>query len=295
MSTIKSLVSMVVIVAIIILFSSYYTVGEGYQALLLRFGNLKQDHKTGMAKVMKPGLHFKIPLIEHAQNFDIRLQTLDIKSSRIVTEEKKYVIVDYYLKWRIHNLPLFFMSTGGDYLQTENLLQQQLNDILRIQFGKHTIKEVVSQDRLTIMANLLAEANVSAKNLGIDVVDVRIKQIDLPDTVTNTVYQQMRAERERVATEHRSQGLATAEAIRADADATVTVTIASAEKQAAQYKAEGSAKAAKIYGDAYSHDPKFYSFYRSLLAYQSAFHGKEDVLILNPNSQFFKYFKSAGI
>jgi len=282
------------VLAIVILFSSYYTVNEGQQALLLRLGKLEKSAATGKVEVMQPGLHFKIPFIEHVRSFDTRLQTLDIKSSRIVTEEKKYVIVDYYVKWRISNLPQFFISTSGNYQQAGNLLQQQLNDTLRAQFGQRTIKEVVSQDRVNIMATLLTQANVNAHKLGMEVVDVRIKKIDLPETVTNTVYQQMRAERERVATEHRSQGKATAEAIKAQADASVTVAIATAQTQAAKFRSEGDAAAANIYSKAYAQDSAFYAFYRSVLAYQKSFASKHDVLVLKPSSQFFEYFNSAG-
>lgn len=292
MNSVKTVLGIVAIIVIIIFISSYYTVDEGSKALLFRLGQMQKNAKTGDVQVMQPGLHFKIPFIEHAQDFDMRLQTLDIKSSRIVTEEKKYVIVDYYVKWRINNLSLFYTSTSADYQQAGNLLQQQLNDILRAQFGQRTIKEVVSQDRAKIMAEILKQANVGANKLGIEVTDVRIKQIDLPDTVTSTVYQQMRAERERVGTEHRSQGLANAEAIRAAADAKVTISIATAQAQAAQFEAEGDAAAAKIYADAYMQDPKFYAFYRSMLAYQAVFVSKDNILVLKPDSEFFKYFNS---
>lgn len=295
MNSIKSILGIIVILIIIVLFSSYYTVDEGYKALLLRFGKLSQSQKTGKVKVIQPGLHFKIPFIEHVRDFDVRLQTLDIKSSRIVTAEKKYVIVDYYVKWRVIDLPQFYTTTSGNYEQAGELLQQQLNDILRAQFGQRTINEVVSQDRTKIMETLLSQANMNAHKLGIDVIDVRIKKIDLPETVTNTVYQQMRAERERVATEHRSQGKAAAEAIQAQADANVTITIAKAQAQAAQFKAEGDAKAASIYANAYNQDPNFYAFYRSILAYQKAFASKNDILVLSPEGQFFKYFNNAQI
>lgn len=294
MNSIKKVLGAVVIIVVILLFSSCYTVTEGHKALLLRLGQLQKNPNTDQVKIMLPGLHFKIPFIEAALDFDTRLQTLDITSSRIVTAEKKYVIVDYYVKWRITNLAKFYTSTGGNYQQAGNLLQQQLNDILRAQFGQRTIVEVVSQDRLQIMAELLKQANNGASSLGIDVTDVRIKQIELPETVTNTVYQQMQAERERVATQHRSQGQATANAIRAEADANVSLILAKAEEHAAQLKADGNATAAKIYADAYNQDPQFYEFYRSMLAYQATFASKNDILILRPDSEFFKYFNEVG-
>lgn len=294
MRAVFSFLGIIAIILLILFFSSFYTVKEGQEAVLLRFGKLERSAATNKVEVMQPGLHFKLPFIEHARVFDTRLQTLDINSSRIVTEEKKYVIVDYYVKWRISNLPVFFTSTSGNYQQAGNLLQQQLNDTLRAQFGQRTIQEVVSQDRSKIMATLLNQANVNAKKLGMDVVDVRIKQIDLPETVTNTVYQQMRAERQRIATEHRSMGQAAAEAIQAQADANVTVTIAKAQTQAAKFRAEGDAQAAKIYADAYGKDSSFYAFYRSILAYQQVFNTKDNILVLKPESQFFQYFNSAA-
>jgi len=292
MSTLKTASIALLVILIILGFTSFFTVSEGQQALVLRLGKL-ETNAQGVVSVFNPGLHFKVPFIEHDRVFDARIQTADIKSSRIVTAEKKYVLVDYYVKWKINNLARFYKSTGGNYQQASNLLQEQLNDTLRALFGKRTIAEVVSEDRIKIMAALLQGANVGAKNLGIDVIDVRIKKIDLPETVTNTVYQQMRAERERVATEHRSQGRATAEAIRAQADANVTVTIATAKAKGAAIRAEGEKIAAQMYANAYSKDPAFYSFYRSLVAYQQSFSNKHDVLVLKPDNQFFKYFNSA--
>lgn len=290
MSGIRITILVVLIVAIIILFGSIFTITEGQQGLLLRLGKLQKDSKTHQVEVFNPGLHFKVPLIETARRFDTRLQTLTIQSSRIITAEKKYVLVDYYVKWRIRDLPLYYTRTGGNEQQAANLLQQQLNDSLRAEFGRRTIQEVVSDDRTEIMAALLKQADLSAEKLGISVVDVRIKQIDLPSQVRSAVFNRMRAERERVATENRSEGKATAEAIRANADANVTVTIAKAKANAAKIRAEGEAKAAAIYAEAFNKDPKFYAFYRSLNAYQNAFNNKNDILVLRPDSQFFEYF-----
>lgn len=294
MNALKPLFAALLVIAVVLGFSSFFTVREGHHALLLRLGKLEKDSETGKVAVFGPGLHLKVPFIERSRVFDTRLQTLDIKSSRIVTEEKKYVIVDYYVKWRIGNLGKFFISTSGNYQQAGNLLQQQLNDTLRAQFGQRTIQEVVSQDRMKIMAELLSQANISAQKLGVDVIDVRIKKIDLPETVTNTVYQQMRAERERVATEHRSQGKAKAEAIRAQADANVTITLANAKADAAKLRAAGDAQAASIYSVAYSKNPQFFAFYRSMKAYRQAFATKRDIMVLKPEGQFFEYFNHAG-
>jgi membrane protease subunit HflC len=196
------------------------------------------------------------------------------------------------VKWRIENLATFYTRTGGDVTRAEILLQQQVNNSLRAQFGQRTISEVVSDDRSQIMDNLRQQADQSAKPLGIDVIDVRIKAIDLPQEVSSAVFARMRAERQRVAAEHRAGGQSLAEVIRAKADADVTVTIAKAVEQAAQLRASGDQAAAQVYAKAYSQSPEFYAFYRSLLAYQNTFSNKNDVLVLGPNSEFFKYLNN---
>lgn len=272
------------------IYISAYTVQEGQQALLLRLGKMVRA-KDGNPRVMSPGLHFRTPFINQVQKFDVRLQTLDVQSSRVLTEEQKYVLVDYYIKWKINNVSLYYIRTGGDVNKTETLLQQKVNDALRAAFGKRTITEVVSGERGSVMDLLQERAEASAKDLGVQVIDVRIKRIDLPEEVSNSVFDRMRVEREQAAARHRSDGKAAAEAVRAQADATVTVTLAKAREKAAQVRAAGDSKAAKIYADVYNKNAQFYAFYRSLLAYQQAFNSKKDILLLQPDSQFFKYFK----
>jgi len=285
----KSLVSGFFVLLLIFLMS-LYTVTQGQHALLLRLGKLETG-SDGKALVIGPGVHFKIPIINQVYRFDTRLQTLDIQSSRLVTVEKKNVIVDYYVKWKIGDLPLYFTRTSGDERQARILLEQQLNDSLRAQFGRRTITEVIADDRTTIMNALLEQADETAKNLGIDVIDVRIKRIDLPEEVSNAILEQMRAERQKVASQHRSQGKADAEAIRATADAEATVIVATAKAEGSRLRGQGDGLAARIYGDAYSKDANFYAFYRSLEAYKESFKNKQDILVLKPDSQFFKYFK----
>ena len=276
------------IIILVTLYTGLFTVTEGQQALVLRLGNLQMNAQN-QPKGFNPGLHVKIPFITSVLRFDTRIQTLEIESSRIVTAEKKDVIVDYYVKWRITNLANFYTSTSGDISRAEVLLQQQVNNGLRAQFGQRTIPEVVSDDRSKIMSTLRTQADTSATPLGIDVIDVRIKAIDLPAEVSAAVFSRMRAERQRVASEHRANGKSIAEAIRAKADADVTVILATAKQQAALERATGQKKAAEIYADAYSKNPSFYAFYRSLLAYQDTFNSKEDIMVLGPNSEFFKY------
>lgn len=283
---------------LMLLFFSAFTVTEGEKALLLRLGKIVMEG-TGNAEkpvILGPGLHFRIPILNQVRKFDTRLQTLDIQSSRIVTAEKKDVIVDYYVKWKISNLALYFTRTSGNSQLAEELLEQQLNDSLRAEFGRRLIREVISDDRASIMEALNKQTNINAQNLGLDVIDVRIKRIDLPVEVSAAVYDRMRAERERVASEHRAQGKANSEGIRANADANAAITIAIARSEAARIRAEGDAQAAKTYTDAYGKDPSFYAFYRSIVAYRQIFDGKKnDFFILRPDSQFFKYFNQTGV
>jgi len=294
-------ISITVCFFLLFIYSSIYSIAEGQHALLLRLGNLVTSGSTHLPKVYGPGLHIRMPMIDDVLLFDTRLQTLDVGSSdasnppRIVTLEKKNVIVDYYVKWRIRNLTLFYTRTGGSYSKAQQLLAQQLNDSLRAEFGRRTITEVVSDDRTNIMDRLRAQADATARSLGIEVIDVRIKRIDLPEEVSSAIFEQMRAEREKVASEHRSQGKALAEAIRAKADANATITVARAQAEASHIRGKGDAAAATIYTQAYSKNTSFFIFLRSLQAYKNSFTSKDDVIVLQPsNTAFFRYFKNSG-
>ncbi len=283
------LISSLVLLVLALVYSSLFTVKEGEKAMLLRLGQIVTGPK-GQALVMGPGLHAKVPLLNQVRIFDTRLNTWDIQSSRIVTAEQKDVMVDYYFKWRITNLALYFTRTGGNIQQAQKLLEQQLNDGLRAEFGRRTISEVVSDDREGIMTRLRLQADKGARGLGLSIIDVRIKRIDLPNEVSAAVYQRMRAERERIATEHRAEGKAKAEAIRAQADANAVIIVATAKTDAAHARAEGDMQAAQIYADAYSRDANFYAFYRSLQAYKKTFANKSDIIVLPTDSAFLKYF-----
>ncbi len=293
MSPRATLAVIIAIVVIILAYMGLYTVREGQRAIVLQLGKIVTNPSTQQAEVFVPGLHFKVPLITRVRKFDIRLQTLNVDSSRILTAEQKYVLVDYYAKWKIDNLPLYYKRTGGYISRTQNLLKQKINNALRAAFGKRTIKEVVSGERLNVMQLLKEKANKSARGLGIKVVDVRIKGIDLPKEVRDSVFQRMSTEREQVATKHRAQGQAAAETVRASADATVAVTLAKAKAQSQGVRAEGDSEAAEVYIKAYNKDPKFYAFYRSLKAYRQVFTNKDTVMILRPTGEFFKYFTQA--
>lgn len=283
------LLGIISLLALALLYISAYTVSEGQRALLLKLGNIVRDDQ-GHARIIGPGLHFSIPLLVNVRKFDARLQTVTAQSSRILTLEQKYVVVDYYIKWRIQNFPLYLQRTSGDAFAAQNLLQQQVNDALRAAFGARTITDMVSGERVNVMALLRNSANATAKNLGIQVADVRIKSIDLPQQVSERVYSRMRTKREQVATEHRAAGKAKAESIRATADANAAISVAQAQFNAAKTRASGTAEAAAIYAEAYQQDREFYSFYRSLQAYLTAFSSKQDFLVLTPESDFFNYF-----
>ncbi|MCX7116001.1 MAG: protease modulator HflC [Gammaproteobacteria bacterium] len=275
----------------IFLASSVFTISEGQHAILLRLGQMVENSGNKHAKVFAPGIHMKWPFIESVYYFDTRLQTLDIKSSRIVTKEKKDVIVDYYVKWRIINLGQYFISTGGSAFKAETLLEQQLNTYLRAAFGKLTISSLVSGSRNDVMDGLRKKAEAQARVIGIAVMDVRLKGIELPNNTSNAIYQRMRADMQKIANRHRADGQATAEFIRAQADAQVTVLLATARSRGQTIRAHGQAEAATLYADAFSQNPSFFSYYRSLKAYEQSLSDPKSTLVLDQSSAFFDFFK----
>lgn len=288
------LISAVLIFILLVVSTALFTVKQGQSGIVLRLGRLVIDSKTGDCLVLAPGLHMRWPLIESVRVFDTRIQTLDIKSSRIVTKEKKDVMVDYYVKWKIEDLARYFKTTGGNSFKAETLLEQQLNTSLRAQFGKRTISDVVSGGRDDMMDILCERAEHQAGELGVHVVDVRIKGIELPANTSNAIYQRMRADMQKIANHHRADGHAQAEAISAEADAEVTVLLATARSEGQVIRAQGQAKAAEIYSNAFGKNKEFFAFYRSLQAYENSFTSKQDVLVLDQNSHFFEYFRSIG-
>jgi membrane protease subunit HflC len=268
---------------------SIYTVYETDRAIVTVLGKLVSDGEGG-AKVMDPGLHFKLPFVSTVIRLDARIQTLDIKDSRIVTIEKKDVLVNSFVKWKIRNFAQFFKATGGVFSRADDLLEQKVSDGLRAQFGRSTIRGVVSENRENIMKELRHQIDESAQSLGIEVIDVRIKRIDLPDEVSSSVYERMRAEREQVAAGHRADGERRSEEIRAKADEEGVVIVAQAKSQARIIQGDADAKATALYGKAYSKDADFYAFMRSLQAYEDTFKSKQDIFVLSPDSEFFDYF-----
>lgn len=245
------------------------------------------------ASKTEPGLYFKVPVFQSVRFFEKRILTIDTQEpERFITSEKKNVLVDSFVKWRIVDAKQYYISVSGDEMKAQNRLTQTINDGLRAEFGKRTIHEVVSGERDKIMEILREKANLDAKKIGVEVLDVRLKRVDLPQEVSDSVFKRMDAERKRVANELRSQGAAESEKVRADADKQKEVIIAEANREAQRIKGEGDAKAASIYAAAYNQQPEFYAFYRSLEAYRNSFKSKSDFLILEPNSEFFKYLKN---
>ena len=280
----KTLLGIVLVAAVILGSFSIFTVDEREKAALFRLGEIvRTDYK--------PGLHWKAPFINNVRKFDARIQTLDAESERYLTSEKKNVIVDSFVKWRISDVATYYTATGGDALRANLRLSQIIKDGLRGEFAKRTIQEAVSGERQQIMQIITEQANGQAQAFGISIVDVRIKRIDFPPDISDSVYNRMRAERQRVAKDLRSRGAEAAEKIRAEADRQRTVILADAYRDAEKLKGEGDAVATDIYAKAYGKDVEFYSLYRSLNAYKSTFADKSDVLVLEPDTEFFKYFK----
>lgn len=269
---------------VVLLGLSVFTVDETQTAIRFRLGEIVEAD-------YQPGLHFKVPFINNVRKYDARVQTLDTDPERFLTAEKKNVIVDSFVKWRIADVGRFYTAVAGDSTRANLRLDQIIKDGLRSEFSKRTLQEVVSGDRKQIMDILTTNTSREANQLGIDVLDVRIKRIDLPSEVSSSVFRRMQAERERVARDFRSRGAEAAERIRAEADRQSTVILAEAYRDAEHTRGEGDAKAAEIYANAYTKDADFYGFYRSINAYRSAFEGKGSIFVLQPDSKFFKYFK----
>jgi membrane protease subunit HflC len=265
---------------------SVFTVTEWEKAIMFRLGEIRRAD-------FEPGLHFKIPFINNVRKFDGRLLTQDVEPERFLTAEKKNVIVDSFVMWRVFDVKRYYKAVAGDERNARLRLEQIIKDGMRGEFSKRTINEVVSGERDAIMVDLTAAANQQAQQIGIEIADVRIKRIDLPSEVSNSVYRRMQAERSRVAKEFRSRGFEEAEKIKANADRQRRVLIADAYREAEEIRGEGDAKAAEIYANAYGKDDEFYAFYRSLKAYREAFSGGSDVLLLEPTSEFFDYFDRA--
>ncbi len=269
-----------------IFYFSVFTVNQWQQALVFKFREIQRSNN-------EPGIHFMIPLVNYAQKIEKRLLNLDKEPQRFLTKEKKDVIVDYYVKWRITDIEKFYTATRGNLVSANTLLEQRINRALRDQFGERTIQEVVSGERTQIMNVVTSTTSNLSDELGISVIDVRTKRIDLPAEVSNSVYQRMRAERDRVAKGFRARGAEAAERIRANADREREVILANAFRDAETIRGEGDAQATEVYAAAFTKDREFYSFYRSLNAYQNSFNQGNDIILVEPKSDFFKYFNKS--
>jgi len=267
----------------LVLSSALYTVNETQTAIKLRLGEIVTVED-------KPGLKFKMPFVNNVVKFDNRIQTLDAPAERFLTGEKKNVIVDSYVKWRIVDAEQFYISTGGNIARTNNRLAQIIKTGLKSEFSKRTIADVVSGERSEIMSNILQLANKDIGEFGIKIIDVRIKRIDLSQEVSNSVYRRMQAERQRVAKDFRSKGAEEAEIIRAAADKERTIILANAYRDSEVIRGEGDAVSANNYAQAYNQNTDFYSFYRSLESYKKSFNQQNDIMVLNPNTEFFRHF-----
>lgn len=310
-----NIIAIVVLVVLFVLYNSFFVITEGNVGIVTRFGKVIRTSDSSL-NVSAPGLHFKLPFIDQVRTLDSRIQTLSSRADRFVTSEKKDLIIDSYVKWRIKDPTTYYLTTaGGNKLQAEELLRRRITNSLRSQIGKLTIHEIVSgqgtsaldnsfdsqepavigaSKRDEVMQNALKDIGSSSNELGIEIIDVRIKQINLPPEVSNSIFQRMRAERDAVAKLHRSQGRQEAESIKAQADREVIVKIAEAEKQARELKGQGDAQATKIYANAYSKNPELFEFLRSMDAYRQSMTNGNDILVLDPNSEFFRFFNNSN-
>ena len=320
----RKLMIPILALGLVALLSSLFVIEEGERGIVLRFGRVLKDNNE-IAKVYEPGLHFRIPFFDRVEILDAKIQTMDGRSDRFVTSEKKDVIIDSYVKWRIEDFGQFYLATGGGNIGTaQTLLGRKVTDVLRSEIGSREIKQIVSGprnedilpdstdsdvvtteaakealevdgERDMIMKNVLNDTRKDAmEDLGIHVFDFRMKKINLPDSISRSIYDRMRAERESVARQFRSEGLEQAEVIRAQAELEVATILAEADKSARVTRGDADAKAAKIYADAYNKDPEFFGFLRSLNAYRKSFSDKSDILVLDPKSDFFKYMNQAS-
>lgn len=279
---------LVVLLLMFVANNSLYVIRQTERGVLLRFGEVVNPN-------LLPGLHLKVPFVNNVRKFDGRVVTLDAQPERFFTQEQKALIVDSYAKYRIADTATFYTATNGEESRAAGLLAQRINDGLRNQVAARTIQEVVSGERDELMETITRELDAVARvELGVEIVDVRVKQIDLPPDVSESVFRRMNAEREKEARERRSQGQELAEGIQAAADREVTVLLANSYREAEQIRGQGDALATSIYAAAFGVDPEFYSFTRSLSAYQTAFDGGSNVMLLQPDSEFFRYLKDSS-
>ena len=266
---------------------SLFTIDQRQSAIVFQLGEVRDV-------ITEPGLHFKWPLLQNVRHFDMRVLTYDDPEAlRFLTQGNRPVLVDSFVKWRIADVRQYYVSVQGDELRAATRIRQTISGSLREEFGVRSVHDVVSGERDQIMNRVREKADQDLRRIGVEIVDVRLKRVDLPQEVSESVYRRMEAERKRIANELRSSGAAEAEKLRAEADRQREVILAEAYREAQRVKGEGDAKAAAVYAQAFAQNPEFYAFYRSMEAYRSAFQGRSDLLVLEPNSDFFRYLKDA--
>ena len=280
-------VAAILVVLLLVASSAMFTVDQRQNAMVFQLGEVKEV-------ITKSGLHFKWPLIQNVRYFDMRILSYDdAEPLRFITSEKKPVLVDSFVKWRISDVRQYYISVQGDEMRAATRIKQTISDGLQAEFGRRTVHDVVSGQRDEIMADVRTKADNDLKRIGVQIVDVRLKRVDLPQEVSESVFGRMQAERKRIANEQRSTGAAEAERIRADADRQREIILAEAYRDAQRTKGEGDAKASAIFAQAFSQNPEFFAFYRSMEAYRQSFRGKNDLLLLEPNSEFFRYLRDS--
>ena len=280
-------VAAILVVLLLVASSAMFTVDQRQNAMVFQLGEVKEV-------ITKSGLHFKWPLIQNVRFFDMRILSYDdAEPLRFITSEKKPVLVDSFVKWRISDVRQYYISVQGDEMRAATRIKQTISDGLQAEFGRRTVHDVVSGQRDEIMADVRTKADNDLKRIGVQIVDVRLKRVDLPQEVSESVFGRMQAERKRIANEQRSTGAAEAERIRADADRQREIILAEAYRDAQRTKGEGDAKASAIFAQAFSQNPEFFAFYRSMEAYRSTFRGRNDLLLLDANSQFLRYFRQS--
>jgi membrane protease subunit HflC len=275
-------------VALVILNLSAFTINERELAIKLQVGEVVQADYD-------PGLHFKIPFYQTIRKFPKRIMTINERPERIFTAERLAMDVDFFVKWRIIDTVNFYISTGGSFRVANDRISEIIKNAIVTEFGKRTVKEAISVERAELMRDMLATATTTAKGLGVELVDVRVKQVEFPDDVRNSVYQQMREERGRIAAERRAQGMEVSEEKRSKADKERTIILANANKDSQIIRGEGDAKAAEIYANAYNQDPEFYAFYRSIDAYRNSIGNANDIMVIDPDNEFFQYLNKSKI
>ena len=280
-------VAAVLIALLLVASSALFTVDQRQNAIVFQLGEVKEV-------IVKPGLHFKWPLIQNVRLFDMRILTFDdAEPLRFLTQGNRPVLVDSFVKWRIADVKQYYVSVQGDEFRAQTRIKQTVSGTLRDEFGVRGLHEVVSGEREQIMSKVREKVDLDLKRIGVEIIDVRLKRVDLPQDVSESVYRRMEAERKRIANELRSTGAAEAEKIRADAERQREVILAEAYRDAQRVRGEGDAKSASIYAAAFNQNPEFYAFYRSMEAYRSTFRGRNDIMLLEPNSDFLRYFRDS--